>query len=155
MWTADSDGKASAARRPVVGADKVARLVLGLIRSGAAARRAASRPAIYNSAPALVLYLGDSLEGVIPSRSSTARSPTSMRCATRRSCGGGDHTARSAAAEFLTSWAMRIERLGDLGSAPAVLRAVGAPRPRLGLPPPAALIGDWFGSRAVIAPSVR
>lgn len=26
---------------------------------------------------------------------------------------------------------------------------------RLGLPPPAALTGDWFGSRAVLAPSVR
>ena len=42
---------------------------------------------------------------------------------------------------------MRIERLADLGDAPAVLRAVadtGA----------AALIGDWFGSRAVIAPRV-
>jgi para-aminobenzoate synthetase component 1 len=42
---------------------------------------------------------------------------------------------------------VRIERLPDLGDAPAVLRAVadtGA----------AALIGDWFGSRAVIAPRV-
>ncbi len=31
VWTADSDGKASAARRPVVGADKVARAIVGLI----------------------------------------------------------------------------------------------------------------------------
>lgn len=49
---------------------------------------------------------------------------------------------------------MRIERLGDLGSAPAVLRALSAATSRLGLPPPAALSGDWFGSRAVIAPSL-
>ena len=49
---------------------------------------------------------------------------------------------------------MRIERLGDLGSAPAVLRAVAAAAARRGLPPPAALIGEWFGSGAVIAPSV-
>ncbi|WP_293058642.1 aminodeoxychorismate synthase component I [Mycobacterium sp.] len=49
---------------------------------------------------------------------------------------------------------MRIDRLGDLGSAPQVLRAVGEATVRLGLPPPAALIGDWFGALAVIAPSV-
>ncbi len=49
---------------------------------------------------------------------------------------------------------MRIERLGDLGGAPAVLRAVADAAARRGLPPPAGLIGDWFGSGAVIAPSV-
>ena len=49
---------------------------------------------------------------------------------------------------------MRIERLGDLGSAPAVLRAVASAAARQGLAPPAALIGEWFGSGAVIAPSV-
>ncbi|WP_099041964.1 aminodeoxychorismate synthase component I [Mycobacterium neglectum] len=49
---------------------------------------------------------------------------------------------------------MRIERLGGLGSAPAVLRAVADAARRRGLPPPAALIGEWFGSDAVIAPSV-
>ena len=49
---------------------------------------------------------------------------------------------------------MRIDRLGDLGSAPEVLRAVGDATDRLALPPPAALTGDWFGSLAVIAPSV-
>jgi para-aminobenzoate synthetase component I len=40
---------------------------------------------------------------------------------------------------------VHIERLGDLGEASAVLLAVGHLSP-------AALIGDWFGSRAVIAP---
>ncbi|RAV14002.1 aminodeoxychorismate synthase component I [Mycolicibacterium sp. GF69] len=49
---------------------------------------------------------------------------------------------------------MRIEPLGDLGSAPAVLRAIGYAAAERGLAPPAALIGDWFGSRAVIAPTV-
>ncbi|MEB3023597.1 aminodeoxychorismate synthase component I [[Mycobacterium] crassicus] len=49
---------------------------------------------------------------------------------------------------------MRIERLGDLGAAPEVLRAVGDATARRGLPPPAALTGQWFGARAVIAPSV-
>jgi RNA polymerase sigma-70 factor (ECF subfamily) len=63
VWTADSDGKASAARRPVLGADKVGRLVMGLIRGAGELGRV--EPAFYNGAPALVLYLGDNLEGVI------------------------------------------------------------------------------------------
>ncbi|RDH76218.1 aminodeoxychorismate synthase component I [Mycolicibacterium moriokaense] len=49
---------------------------------------------------------------------------------------------------------MRIERLGDLGSAPRVLRAVAAAAQRRGLAPPAALLGEWFGCGAVIAPTV-
>ncbi|MDI3314950.1 MAG: aminodeoxychorismate synthase component I [Mycobacterium sp.] len=49
---------------------------------------------------------------------------------------------------------MRIDRLGDLGGAPQVLRAVGDAARRLNLPPPAALTGDWFDALAVIAPSV-
>jgi para-aminobenzoate synthetase component 1 len=49
---------------------------------------------------------------------------------------------------------VRIERLGDLGSAPRVLRAVAAAAERRGLAPPAALIGEWFGCGAVIAPSL-
>jgi para-aminobenzoate synthetase component 1 len=49
---------------------------------------------------------------------------------------------------------VRIDLLGDLGSAPAVLRAIGYAAAERGLAPPAALIGDWFGSGAIIAPSV-
>ena len=49
---------------------------------------------------------------------------------------------------------MRIDRLGDLGGAPEVLRAIGDATNRLDLPPPAALTGDWFGALAVIVPSV-
>ncbi|MBS9535526.1 aminodeoxychorismate synthase component I [Mycobacterium sp. M1] len=49
---------------------------------------------------------------------------------------------------------MHVEPLPELGPAPQVLRAIGAATARLSLPPPAALTGDWFGSRAVIAPSV-
>ncbi|WP_099023466.1 RNA polymerase sigma-70 factor [Mycolicibacterium palauense] len=63
VWTADSGGKVSAARRPVVGARNVARLVMGLIRLGGPEGRV--EPAIYNNAPALVLYLGERLEGVV------------------------------------------------------------------------------------------
>ncbi len=49
---------------------------------------------------------------------------------------------------------MRIDRLGELGGAPEVLRAIGDATNRLDLPPPAALTGDWFGALAVIAPTV-
>lgn len=63
VWTADSAGKRSAARRPVAGAEAVARLVMGLIRVGGESARV--EPAMYNNSPALKLYLGDSFEGVI------------------------------------------------------------------------------------------
>ncbi|MET4428692.1 para-aminobenzoate synthetase component 1 [Mycolicibacterium sp. 624] len=58
--------------------------------------------------------------------------------------------------EYTTQQAgtVHVEPLPDPGNAPAVLRALTAATSRLGLPPPAALTGDWFGSRAVIAPSV-
>ncbi|QFS93435.1 ECF RNA polymerase sigma factor SigJ [Mycobacterium sp. THAF192] len=62
-WTADSDGKVSAARRPVLGADRVARLVLGFARMAGTEGRVEA--AFYNSAPAMVLYLGEHLEGVV------------------------------------------------------------------------------------------
>lgn len=49
---------------------------------------------------------------------------------------------------------MRIDRLGDLGNAPEVLRWIADAAARHGKAAPAALIGEWFGSRAVIAPSL-
>ncbi|BBY31647.1 aminodeoxychorismate synthase component I [Mycolicibacterium sediminis] len=49
---------------------------------------------------------------------------------------------------------MYVEPLADVGSAAAVLRALTAATARLHLPPPAALTGEWFGSRAVLVPSV-
>ncbi len=45
-------------------------------------------------------------------------------------------------------------RLGDLGSAADVLRRMDAGARAEGLPPPGGLVGEWFGSRAVIAPTV-
>jgi RNA polymerase sigma-70 factor (ECF subfamily) len=64
-WTADSDGKASAARRPIVGARKVASVISALFR--VAAERMPDirfQSAVYNSSPAIVIYNGDRLEGV-------------------------------------------------------------------------------------------
>jgi RNA polymerase sigma-70 factor (ECF subfamily) len=63
VWTADSDGKVSAARRPVTGAERVAKLVIGLVRLAGESGRV--EPAMYNNAPALKLYMGDSFEGII------------------------------------------------------------------------------------------
>jgi para-aminobenzoate synthetase component 1 len=59
-----------------------------------------------------------------------------------------------AAAHICQAGTVRTKRLGDLGTAAQVLRAVGAATRRLALPPPAALTGEWFGALAVIAPSV-
>jgi RNA polymerase sigma-70 factor, ECF subfamily len=63
VWTADSAGKVSAARRPVAGAERVARLVVGLIRLAGESGRI--EPTTYNNAPALNLYLGEHFEGVV------------------------------------------------------------------------------------------
>lgn len=49
---------------------------------------------------------------------------------------------------------VRVESISLRRNAPEVVRALAAATAELGLPGPAALLGDWFGSRAVIAPSV-
>jgi RNA polymerase sigma-70 factor, ECF subfamily len=64
VWTADSGGKASAARRPVIGADKVARAVVGLIGRGMQLPDVRVETVICNAAPALLIYQADRLEGV-------------------------------------------------------------------------------------------
>ncbi|WP_433610836.1 aminodeoxychorismate synthase component I [Prescottella agglutinans] len=50
---------------------------------------------------------------------------------------------------------MRIERLGDGGTAADVFRALARRARSRQLPPPAGLTGRWFGTAAVIVPSVR
>ena len=64
-WTADSGGVVSAARRPVVGADRVARAIAGLMRRAAAIATLRADMVTCNGAPAVLLYLGEQLEGVI------------------------------------------------------------------------------------------
>ena len=64
VWTADSGGKASAARRPVIGADKVARAVVGLISRGMQLPDVRAEMAMCNAAPAIAIYVADYLEGV-------------------------------------------------------------------------------------------
>jgi RNA polymerase sigma-70 factor (ECF subfamily) len=63
VFTSDSDGKVSAARRPVLGASKVARLIAGLMNLAGPEYRI--EVAAYNSAPALVVYEDDAPVSVI------------------------------------------------------------------------------------------
>jgi RNA polymerase sigma-70 factor (ECF subfamily) len=64
VWTADSGGKASAARRPVIGADKVARAIVGLISRGMQIPDVRAEVVVCNASPAVLLYAADKLEGV-------------------------------------------------------------------------------------------
>jgi RNA polymerase sigma-70 factor, ECF subfamily len=64
VWTADSGGKASAARRPVVGAERVAKAIIGIFRLGQKLPDIRIETAVYNSTPAVVVYSRDQLEGV-------------------------------------------------------------------------------------------
>jgi RNA polymerase sigma-70 factor, ECF subfamily len=63
-WTADSGGKATAARRPVVGAEKVAAVLSAFFRVGQRLPDVRIEMVNCNSAPAMVIYSGDHLEGV-------------------------------------------------------------------------------------------
>ncbi|MUM15596.1 aminodeoxychorismate synthase component I [Mycobacterium sp. CBMA271] len=49
---------------------------------------------------------------------------------------------------------MRVQQLGDLGPVPTVLRLLTAAARESDRPAPAALVGSWFGARAIIAPSI-
>lgn len=50
---------------------------------------------------------------------------------------------------------LRVRRLGAGATVPAVLRALARRAERNGIAPPAALTGSWFGSRAVVVPSLE
>jgi RNA polymerase sigma-70 factor, ECF subfamily len=63
VWIADGGGKVSAARRPVVGARKVAAALTGLGRKGLPDMRI--ELATYNGAPAAVVYSGEVIDIVI------------------------------------------------------------------------------------------
>ncbi|MFB7876053.1 MULTISPECIES: RNA polymerase sigma-70 factor [unclassified Nocardia] len=61
VFLGDGGGVVSAARRPVVGPDKVARLVIGLLGKGAQRGELGARIATYNAMPAVVT----TLDGVV------------------------------------------------------------------------------------------
>lgn len=64
-FTADSDGKATAARRPVQGATDVSRLLAGFARIGARMDDVRLEPAVFNAMPGLRLYVDGMLQGVM------------------------------------------------------------------------------------------
>ncbi|GIG87809.1 putative sigma factor [Plantactinospora endophytica] len=65
-WTADSGGKATAARRPMVGAQKVATLLMDLFRTSGQMPGMQIQTANCNNTPALVAHIGgDQPEGVL------------------------------------------------------------------------------------------
>ncbi|WP_328425267.1 MULTISPECIES: RNA polymerase sigma-70 factor [unclassified Micromonospora] len=64
-WTADSGGKATAARRPVVGARKVAAVLMDLLRTGLQRPGMRIQMANCNNGPAMVAHIGDRPEGVL------------------------------------------------------------------------------------------
>jgi RNA polymerase sigma-70 factor (ECF subfamily) len=64
-WTADHGGKATATRRPIVGARKVATVMVRLFQEGPQRMpNVRFEKAVYSGAPAMVVYDGDHLEGV-------------------------------------------------------------------------------------------
>ena len=65
-WTADGGGRVSAARKPVIGAAKVARAIVGLMQRGLPSLPDVRIELVTcNSGPALLVYSGDRLDIVI------------------------------------------------------------------------------------------
>lgn len=62
-FTSDSNGKVSAARRPVLGAEKVARLIIGLMRKMGPEYRV--QIAQYNRSPAVLVYRDERPDSVL------------------------------------------------------------------------------------------
>jgi RNA polymerase sigma-70 factor (ECF subfamily) len=63
VLTSDGGGKVTAARRPIVGPDHVARFIFGLLRKAPDNLRV--EPAEVNRQPAFVIYLGEQLHNVM------------------------------------------------------------------------------------------
>ncbi|MEV2226431.1 RNA polymerase sigma factor SigJ [Nocardia vinacea] len=63
-WTADSGGKATAARRPVVGAEKVAARLMGLLHRARKTPNLRIEMVNCNNTPAMAVHSDDRLEGV-------------------------------------------------------------------------------------------
>jgi RNA polymerase sigma-70 factor, ECF subfamily len=64
VWTADGGGKATAARKPVVGAERVAGMLGGMFRYGAHQPGFRTEFVISNSMPAVIVYTAERCEGI-------------------------------------------------------------------------------------------
>jgi RNA polymerase sigma-70 factor (ECF subfamily) len=65
VWTSDGGGKVSAARRPVFGADRVARVAAGLARAAGEFPDMRLEITSYNSAPAVLVYTEARLDVIL------------------------------------------------------------------------------------------
>jgi RNA polymerase sigma-70 factor (ECF subfamily) len=64
-WTADGGGRTPASPHPIVGADRIARLVLGLRRGVYSSPGLSFRPATINGETALTIFVGGRLVGTL------------------------------------------------------------------------------------------
>jgi RNA polymerase sigma-70 factor, ECF subfamily len=64
-WTADGGGKVTAARRPIVGAEKVAKAIVGIMRIGKRVPDVRIELTTCNSSPAVLVYRGEAIDLVI------------------------------------------------------------------------------------------
>ena len=71
VWVSDGGGLRQASLRPVVGADKVARLIAGIL--GKVDGVVTARPAMLNGAPALITHVDGELDGVVAMRVENGR----------------------------------------------------------------------------------
>lgn len=65
VWTADGGGKLGAARRPVVGAEKVLKLLATALRTGGTIPGLRFEPVVSNGAPAVAIRSDERLEAVL------------------------------------------------------------------------------------------
>lgn len=65
VWTSDGGGKVSAARRPVHGANRVARIAIGLSQAATTLPDIRIEMSTYNSSPALLIYSEGRLDTVL------------------------------------------------------------------------------------------
>ena len=70
-WSADGGGLKQAALRPIIGADKVLRYILGGL--GKAGGALTAEPTVVNGNPALLLRLDGEIDGVLAFRVEDAR----------------------------------------------------------------------------------
>ena len=126
-WTADGGGKVSAARRPIVGAEKIARAVLGIMRLAKRVPEMRIEMVTCNSAPAVLRVQRrgarprDHCRGCRRQDRQLLRGPQSGEAGHRHGA-APDH----ALSVYLSRLGVHIERLGNLGDASAVLSAVAA-----------------------------
>jgi len=65
VLTTDAGGAVTAARRPVFGADRVARFLIGVAAAAAKSPQACAQLVSVNGAPGLAVVIGDQVDSVV------------------------------------------------------------------------------------------